>query len=271
MKEFEGKTVDEAVKKACEELGVEKENLKYEVLAEQKGLFKKYAKIGIYEKDDAISFAEKYLRSVLEAMGLNADVKSEVSEDVIHLNMTAEDDASRIIGRGGETLQALNEVVRDAVFNKFGEHYRLLLNINGYKDQKYEKLMAMAKRIASTVKRTKITAELEPMTSDERRVIHNVLNDDPMLRTVSVGSGSTRHITIQYAGTDKPVEAAPVVNTETPEEESPIDKAFALKEEELSDDKDAAAETVPETKEEKEEETEDKIEAEVNPEEGKTE
>src|SRR5574344_1984644 len=231
MKEFEAKTVDEAVKKAVAELGIEADKLRYDVLAEQKGLFKKYAKIGVYEKDDALAYSAKYLASVLEAMGLKADINPNVVDDIIHLDMVSEADASRIIGRGGETLAALNEVVRDAVYNKFGEHYRLLLNINGYKDQKYEKLKSMAQRIAQTVKKTHITAELEPMTSDERRIIHNILNDDPKIRTVSVGGGSTRHVTIQYVetpGANNEVKtSADVAEKAAPEEEKTEEPASA--------------------------------------------
>ncbi|MDD4532240.1 MAG: hypothetical protein PHW22_02275, partial [Bacilli bacterium] len=84
------------------------------------------------------------------------------------------------------------------LYNKYGKHYRVLLNINTYKDQEYEKIIGLAQRVAKTVKRTKITADLSPMTSDERRVIHNALADDVHIKTISVGTGRDRHITIQY-------------------------------------------------------------------------
>jgi spoIIIJ-associated protein len=237
MKEFEAKNVEDAVKKAAEELNVKPEDLKYEVLQETKSLFKKYAKIGVYEASDANDYASKYLEGILVSLGLVADIQVNVVEDIIHLDMTSENDANRIIGRGGETLRALNELVRSAVYNKFGEHYRILLNINGYKDQKYEKLTAMAQRIANTVRRTKITAELQPMTSDERRVIHNALSNDPHIRTISVGAGKDRHITIQYVdispdGTVTP--AAAPAEEEDMKPQADLDKAFEAKEEELN-------------------------------------
>jgi spoIIIJ-associated protein len=235
MKEFEAKNVEDAKKKAAEELKVNVEDLKYEVLVEQKGLFKKYAKIGVYEASDANDYAIKYLKGVLDAMGLVAELQVNVKDDIIHLDMTSENDANRIIGRGGETLKSLNELVRAAIFNKFGEHYRILLNINGYKDQKYEKLAAMAQRVANTVRRTRITAELEPMTSDERRIIHNTLSGDPHIRTISIGAGKDRHVTIQYvdiAPDGKETPAAPAEETEEPKAD--LDAAFQAKEEELS-------------------------------------
>lgn len=255
MKEFEGKTVDEAVKKALEELKVPSESLKYDVLVEQKGLFKKYAKIGVYEASDANDYAAKYLESILLALDLKATIQINVIDDIIHLDMTSEADASRIIGRGGETLRALNELVRAAIFNKFGEHYRILLNINNYKDQKYDKLAAMAQRVANTVRRTKITAELQPMTSDERRVIHNALSNDPHIKTLSIGAGKDRHITIQYvdiAPDGTPVQANQD-QTDNVEENAPkadLEAAFEQKEDELPKSEEPEEEKEEEIKEE---------------------
>lgn len=239
MKEFDAKTVDEALDKAAQELNVSKDKIKYEVISEVKGLFKKSAKISVYETSDTGAYASKYLAGILEAMGLKAEISIEDKDGITHVNMASEEDANRIIGRGGETLTALNELVRGALYNKFGEHCRVLLNINGYKDQKYEKLVAMAKRIASSVERTRITAELNPMTSDERRAVHNALSDNTHIKTLSVGSGKDRHITIQYvniAPSDgQPVEQKPVEEVEpAPDTSSTIDAAFASKEEEIA-------------------------------------
>ncbi|MCI2068454.1 MAG: Jag N-terminal domain-containing protein [Bacilli bacterium] len=259
MKEFEGKTVDEAVKKALEELKVPAESLKYDVLVEQKGLFKKYAKIGVYEASDANDYAAKYLESILAALDLKATIQINVIDDIIHLDMTSDADASRIIGRGGETLRALNELVRAAIFNKFGEHYRILLNINNYKDQKYDKLAAMAQRVANTVRRTKITAELQPMTSDERRVIHNALSNDPHIKTLSIGAGKDRHITIQYVdiapdGTPVQTNSEEKDNVEENAPKADLEAAFEQKEEELPQ---GAEEPKEEVKEEPVEEKKD--------------
>jgi len=225
MKNYEAKTLEEALTKASEELKVPAEKLKYEVLSETKGLFRKSIKIGVYEFDDVLKFTKEYISNLLEAVGLQADVETVVVEDLIHVNMTSEYDASKIIGRGGETLKAFNELARSVLFNKFGKHYRVLLNINNYKDQKYEKVISLATRVAKTVRRTKITADLSPMTSDERRMIHNALSEDKHIKTISVGSGRDRHVTIQY------VNYVPK-NTES----GNIDDAFEQKEQEIIKD-----------------------------------
>lgn len=214
MKEYEGKTIEECLEKASADLQQPVESIKYEVLEEVKSLFNKKAKIGIYELSDVIEYGENYLKNILNTLELKCDIKSSLTDDIIHIDLTSEEDAPKIIGRGGETLKSLNELVRSAVYAKFGHHYRLLLNVNNYKDQKYEKLIAMARRIAREVKNTRVTVELQPMTSDERRVIHNALSNDVHLKTVSVGAGKTRHITIEYVNYVPPVET----KTETVEE-----------------------------------------------------
>jgi len=198
MKKYEGKSVEEALAKASEELNVPAEKLKYEVISETKSLFKRNVTIGIVEFDDVLNFTKEYLGNLLQAIGLQADIEISVDDDLIHVDMTSESDASKIIGKSGETLKAFNELTRSVLYNKYGKHYRVLLNINNYKDQKYEKIIGLAQRVAKTVKRTKITADLSPMTSDERRVIHNALADDVHIKTISVGTGRDRHITIQY-------------------------------------------------------------------------
>lgn len=213
MKEFEGKTIDDAVAKASLELNVPVEKLKYEVISEVKGLFKKSAKIGVYETNDVIEFSKQYIGNLLTSIGLTATYEATLKDDIIHFDMTSDVDAPKIIGRGGETLKALNELVRSAIFNKYGDHYRILLNINNYKDQKYEKIVAMAERIARSVEMTKITADLNPMTSDERRMIHNALANNTHIKTISVGTGKDRHVTIQYVNIAPVSSVAPVLET----------------------------------------------------------
>ena len=198
MKEYEAKTLQDALEAAEQDLHISQDQLNYEVIEEFKGLFKKSCSIKVLEDEDAKEYAKEYLEKLLESLDLHAEISISVEDGVIHLNLTAEDEASKIIGRGGENLNAFTELVRSAVYTKFKKHFHLLININNYKDQKYEKLVNMAKRLANTVRRTKASIELDPMPSDERRIIHNALADDNHIKTLSVGVGKQRHITIQY-------------------------------------------------------------------------
>ncbi len=198
MLEFEAKTLDEALQNASKQLNKPVDKIKYEVVSEVKSLFKKYCKISILEASDAATYAVSYLEKILASLNLKAEISTKTVDNILHIDMISDDDASRIIGKNGETLKALNELVRTALFNKFDEHISVLLNINNYKDHKYDKLESLAKRVANSVRRTKMTVELDPMPSDERRIIHNALTDEPNIKTISVGTGKSRHITIQY-------------------------------------------------------------------------
>lgn len=197
MKEFTAKTVDEALALAAANLGVEVAHLVYEVTEEKKSLFKKSATINVYEDDDAAQYAEKYLKSALGALGIEIETESLIEDGII--KVTIDSDSNPIlIGKGGKTLQALNEITKFAVSTKFRKRYRILLDVGGYKEDKYERVASIAKRAAKTVLRTHIDVDLDPMTPDERRVVHNTLSDWEHIKTESSGEGSDRAVTIKY-------------------------------------------------------------------------
>ena len=109
-----------------------------------------------------------------------------------------------IIGKNGQTLQALNTVVRGAVNSAFRKRFSIMIDINHYKEERYEKVKSIAGRIAKTVQRTKVDASLDPMPNDERKVIHQYLADWPYIKTESEGEGSRRHLKIMYDRTKTP-------------------------------------------------------------------
>lgn len=197
MKEFTAKTVEEAVAAACAALSVEANHLVYVVTEEKKGLFRKSATISVYEDDDAAAYAEEYLKTALKSLGVDAETESVIEDGII--KVTIDSDSNPIlIGKGGKTLQALNEVTKFAVSTKFRKRYRILLDVGGYKEDKYDRVSHIAKRTAKTVLRTHIDAQLDPMTPDERRVVHNALSDWEHIKTESSGEGADRAVTIKY-------------------------------------------------------------------------
>ena len=197
MKEYTGKTVEEAVAKACEELGLAENKLVYQVTEEKTGLFRKSAKIAVYDIEEAREYAEEYLKNSITAMGIDVDVSGLVEEDIIKIVLDS-DHNPILIGKNGKTLQGLNELTKLAVSNKFRRKYRVLLDVADYKTEKYEKVTRIALRVAKDVRRTRVDAELDPMTPDERRVVHNALSGFRGVRTESIGEGPDRHICIRY-------------------------------------------------------------------------
>ena len=198
MKKYEGKTEEEAVKAACADLGIaDPKTLNYQVISVKKTLFSKTVTIGIYSINDVIVFADDYIKRCLRALGLEGSTEAKYEDGVIKLNIVTAKNKN-VIGRNGDTLRSINELTRSACFNRFGGHYRILLNCDGYKEVKYSKFASVARRYARDVQRTHETIILDPMTSDERRIIHQALADMPNIKTQSLGTGHKRHVTIQY-------------------------------------------------------------------------
>lgn len=202
MNRYEGKTEEEAVKKAMEDLHIDDvNNLKYQVISVKNGLFNKSVVIGIYSVNDVIVFADDYIKRCLHALGIEGSTEAKFEDGVIKLNILCNKN-KLVIGKNGFTLRCINELTRSACHNRFGSFYRILLNCDGYKENKYDKYVYLAKKYAKEVEETKTTIELDPMPSDERRIIHQLLNNYPNIKTESVGIGKFRHITIQYVGSD---------------------------------------------------------------------
>ena len=199
MRRFNAKTVEEAIVKACEELNVTAEELNYTVIEEKKGLFTKKAEIEVFTLVDVIEFTEEYIKKIITGYELTCNTKTQIEDGIIKVTIDTNHN-SILIGKNGKTLQALNNLVRSSVSNYFKKRYRILLDINSYKDEKYEKIAKIAKRVAKEVQKSHVTATLNPMTSDERRIVHNVLSNYRNIETESIGHGKNRQITIKYVG-----------------------------------------------------------------------
>jgi|SRR5574344_684328 len=231
MKEFTSKTVDDAVNDASKELGIPADQLVYKVTEEKKGLFSKKATIEVYDVSDAVTFAQEYLKTAIGGMGIQIETTGVVEEDIIRITITSERNPV-LIGKNGRTLQALNELDRLAVSNKFRHRYRILLDVGGYKEDKYSRIAYIAKRTANEVLKSHVDVRMDPMTPDERRVVHNTLNGMAHIKTESSGEGMNRAVTVKYiAGPSeaKPQTAAPVQPTveEPKAEEKPVEEAVA--------------------------------------------
>lgn len=198
MKTYEGKTLEIALDKAKEDLGLTDDNISYEVLKEEKKLFSKKVTIGVYETPDIIDYLVNYLETVINLFDIEVEVKPSLKDGIIRLELNTSHN-SILIGKNGRTLSALNDLVRLAANVKFKKHIRVLLDINKYKDEKYQKITSQAKQLAKKVLRTKQDIELDPMPSDERRAIHNALSSFKNIKTESIGSGHNRKIVISYA------------------------------------------------------------------------
>ena len=197
MKIYEGKTVEDAIAFACADLSVAADDLTYEIIEEKKGLFTKKVVIECYTIDMVLNYMEDFVRNILTNMEFEVETVSYIQDDRLYCNVNTSNN-SILIGKNGVILRALNLIVKNAVNHEFKKRIEISIDINGYKESRYKKVMAMSKRLGKQVLRTKAPIKLDPMPADERKVMHQTIAEMGHLKTESKGEGKNRHITISY-------------------------------------------------------------------------
>lgn len=190
---YTGSNLQDAIKVAAEKEYCSEEEIDYLVVEQTED----HTTIDVYTIMDVIEFAKNYVHDGIVALGFENKVTPSLNEGIINLKIES-DRNSILIGKNGKSLQALNELTKLAVNNKFKKRYRILLDINGYKIEKYSKLISLSKHLAHEVQKTKTDVVLDPMPADERRAIHNALAGMPHIKTESEGFGKDRQIHIKY-------------------------------------------------------------------------
>ncbi|SJZ45321.1 protein jag [Anaerorhabdus furcosa] len=199
MKKYTAKTLDELLKNAANDKHVEINDLTYFVTEEKKGILGIGTSVSadVYCMDDVKEFIFNYLGEFFTELNQEIEVEIVRQNDGFKVMLNAENNAI-LIGKNGQTLQAMNTVLRGAVNSTFKKRIPTLIDINNYKTDRYAKVKAMAKRIARTVQKTKVEAVLDPMPNDERKVIHQFLGEMDHIKTESEGEGNHRHLKIMY-------------------------------------------------------------------------
>ncbi len=107
------------------------------------------------------------------------------------------DDSGLLIGRRGETLRALEFVVKFIVGRRLESRARLMIDVEGYQERRYQSVSNLAQRVAHRVVTSGRPVNLEPMPPNERRIVHLALADHPDVTTESTGFGDNRQVVIQ--------------------------------------------------------------------------
>lgn len=204
MIKYEAKTIDDAIAKACQDKNVSKEELIYYIVEEkQGGLFGIGSKaiIEAFVKQDVCAFIKDYLNKYFENINLKATIEVGLVDEVYDVKINADNNAV-IIGKAGQTLQAINSLTKAAASAEFKRHINVLVDVNNYKEDRYEELKKLSGKIAKTVAKTKVSARLGKMTNDERKVVHQYLSTFPHIKTESEGDGNDRRLKIIYSDRD---------------------------------------------------------------------
>ena len=215
--ETEGKTLEEAIRKACEELKASREDLEIEVLTNASSGFLglvgvKNAKIRATVKEaapaveagaglpadasgQAAETAKKTLQDILSLLGIEAGVQLKEEPERIVLNIEG-DGSGLLIGRKGQTLDAMEYLINKIVHKGAEDKKRIVVDTENYRSRREESLVQLAQRLGDKAKQLGRPVTISPMSAHDRRIIHLALEEDKSLRTRSLGTGLYRKIVI---------------------------------------------------------------------------
>ncbi len=199
--EKSGKTIDEAVNEALNELNTTRENVEIEVINEGKrgilGLGAEDAVVRVKMEINPLQKAEKYLKDVMKSFGIDVELNGSYEDESVRIEIVGDsEEVGKVIGRRGDTLDAL-QYLTSLVVNKGEENYiRVTIDTENYRGKREETLIKLAKRTAGIVARTRKSITLEPMNPNERRIIHSALQEYRNVTTYSTGKDPHRCIVI---------------------------------------------------------------------------
>ena len=204
-----GRTVEEAIEIALKELDADRDEAEVEILSRGKsgflGIGGEPAKVRVTKiargeggSGDAAAVAIEAVSRILQAAQVNVSRTVRAANDpesggpIIDLSG---EDSGLLIGRRGQTLQALQFLVNLIVRRQF-EGVRVVLDVENYRQRRENQLKDMATKVAERVAQTNRSITLEPMPPADRRIIHTSLTDHPGVSTESTGEGEGRKVTI---------------------------------------------------------------------------
>lgn len=196
-----GKTVEEAISLALEELEVSREEVEVEIMEEGTkgvlGLFgNKEAKVKVTVIADAKADAGNFIGDILDKMDIEATVSVSETEEAVKVEISG-DNVGLLIGRRGETLDAIQYLTSLVVNKEKDEFKRVIVDVENYRQKREDTLIALAYRMADKVEKYKKSVTLEPMTPYERRIIHSALQERFTIETISVGEEPNRKVVIR--------------------------------------------------------------------------
>lgn len=207
MIETTAKLVEDAIEIALKELDADRDEVEIDVISRGRpgilGLGSEPAKVRITLLDkppDVVTVTSEILHKILSLMNVSAvvNLKSVSREDLGGPVFDIEgEDAGLLIGRRGETVKALEFLVRSLVSRKLGDRVNLMIDVEGYQDRRMAALNNLAARVAQRVIRSQRPISLEPMPANERRIVHMALSDNDLVITESEGDGVERRVVVQ--------------------------------------------------------------------------
>lgn len=146
--------------------------------------------------DEVVATAVEFLEGLLGAMGLDGEVGSSIDDGTAFIDVRG-DELGLLIGRRGQTLEALQELTRTAVQRRLRSRVRLLVDVEGYRARRRASLAEYAKAMADRAKRRGTEIELEPMNAYERKIVHDAVAEVDGATSFSEGEEPNRKVVVR--------------------------------------------------------------------------
>jgi spoIIIJ-associated protein len=216
--ETTGRTEEDAISAALTQLGKTRDEVSVELLERGKtgflGIGAVLAKVRVsYEEQDSkVTELETFLNGLFDRMGIEATIKSELNEEdnTISVELSGAH-VGALIGRRGETLDAIQHLSNYVINNGGGERTRVNIDAENYRAKRADALTHLAKKVAAKVVKNRRSVTLEAMNAYERHVIHTALQDFDGVTTYSTGAEPNRRVVVAYErpGTTTQRDSAP--------------------------------------------------------------
>jgi len=211
-------SVEEAIEAALEELGASEQEVEIQVVQEPRGGFlglgAQQAQVRVRlrseppeeadgDLDDQAEMAMDFLEGLFEAMGLPAEVESNLDEGVMYVDVwgsESDEGMGILIGRHGQTLDSLQDLVRGTVQRKTGDRCRVVVDVEDYRKRRRSQLESRAQSVALRVKKSGKPEAMDPMSAFERKIVHDAVAKVGGLETASEGADPERRVVIRRLG-----------------------------------------------------------------------
>jgi len=194
-----GRTEEEAVGEALKDLHAELKDVSVTVLESGTkgflGLGSKPWKVSVSIINDPVSTAKRFLREAAAATGITIETTAELIERTLNISVEGKD-AGRLIGKHGQTLDALQYLISLMVNKGAAPYINVILDCENYRKKRKETLEILARNMAKKAKQQRRNVVLEPMSSYERKIIHAALQGDRLVSTFSEGDEPYRNVVI---------------------------------------------------------------------------
>ena len=193
---YEGKTKEQAIELALEDLKITEEDLIINKVEEKSYLLKKSVTIEVLNINEIIAFIKETISDIIRKMSAEGNLEVRRREENITITIFSDNNAI-LIGKNGKNMSALQLIIRQMVNAKLSKPLSIIIDVGNYKEKRARNIEYLAKKLAREAYKTKTEITMDSMNSYERRIVHSILADDKYVYTESIGEEPNRKVVIK--------------------------------------------------------------------------